>query len=125
MLLPTVLLFSHRHSTILLLVKLQRGSIMVVRQLVCPTIVFNHIVFSSLLLNQLYLIDMPYHAYIIVGQLFLCHTEVHITQALVLPFRAYTMLSPFVLCHEHVPLCPVICFALTHDGFLQVKTVRW
>lgn len=98
---------------------------MVVRQLVCPTIVFNHIVFSSLLLCRLYLIDTPYHVSIIVGQLFLCHTEVYITQSLVLPFGAYTMFSPFVLCHVHVPLCPVICFALTYDGFLQVKTVRW
>ena len=98
---------------------------MVVRQLVCPTIVFNHIVFSSLLLCRLYLIDTPYHVSIIVGQLFLRHTEVYITQSLVLPFGAYTMFSPFVLCHVHVPLCPVVCFALTYDGFLQVKTVRW
>lgn len=82
---------------ILLLVMLQRGSIMIVRQLVCPTIVFNHIVFSSLLLCWLYLIDVPYHVYIIVGQLFLCHTEVYIIQSLVLPFGVYTMFSPFVL----------------------------
>lgn len=63
---------------ILLLVMLQRGSIMIVRQLVCPTIVFNHIVFSSLLLTILdwYALSCVHYSWSVI---FMSHRGLHYT----------------------------------------------